>query len=97
MSIPRWSDVFRCLIPALFITFVAITIAGVTGGIIAAAIVGLASVSALLTNSVFSFIFVSFFPNQSRLRLLLSGFALYIISVALALAFWSIFGPSQIM
>ena len=97
MSKQRWSSVLQCLIPALVITVSALIIAGATGGIIALVLVGLAAFSALLVNVVLSVLFVSFFPDQSPPKLVLAGLALYIVSLLLALGFWNLFGPSQIM
>ncbi|MEJ2178742.1 MAG: hypothetical protein P8Y12_12665 [Gammaproteobacteria bacterium] len=83
--------------PALVILFLAVCIAAIMGGPIAAVLTGFVFTAALLVNSVFVLLLSLKLTLHSALALILMGFATYMVSIVAILMLWSLFGTSQIM
>ncbi len=84
-------------IPALLISISILTVAGVLGGPIAAAISAIAVLPSLLSSCLITFMVLKRYPPSGSYSALGLGFGLYIAASIIVLVCLNAFGPSQIM
>ena len=84
-------------LPGLAISILAVLIAGVMGGPIAIAILGLAAVPSLLLFCILCFFVLMKYTPAKGFHSLAMGLCLYLVSVGVTLLLLNAFGPSQIM
>ncbi len=84
-------------LPGMAISLLAVLVAIVMGGPIAAAILAIAAVPSLLLFCVLCFIVLMKYTPAKRIHSLAMGLGLYVVSVCVTLLLLNEFGPSQIM
>ncbi len=84
-------------LPGLAISILAVFVASIMGGPIAAAILGFAAVPSLLLFCILCFFVLMKYTPAKRFHSLAMGFGLYLVSVGVTLILLNAFGPSQIM
>jgi hypothetical protein len=84
-------------LPALTISLLILTAAGILGGPIAVAIAAMAVMPSLLLSLATTFLVLRRYTPSGRGAALGVGFGLYVSSVIVVIICLSLFGPSQIM
>jgi len=95
-STPRSRFWLTCL-PGLAITLLALLVAAVLGGPIAAAILAMAAVPALLLAGLLCLVVQLKFKSATRAHALILGLCLYLVAAAAVVLWLDSTGPRQIM